>query len=508
MFGVYLVLICFPAYTSAVACGVKTVGGTNLGGGTYTNWDNTTTGAGYLAKAYILDCCGLLSGFNVEIAGLGTIYLQIWRQSVSTYKLVHSSQYTFSTADALTVHYLPIDDAEQPTILENDMLGWYTSGTDMVPYDNGAGAVNQNYRVDAGSASGPTPFNSGSLLSGRSYAINFVTAVNSAPFFTNGGTKVSFLDTKTVSLGITLYQMSVTDDNKDDTALTVEMTNAADTTFISDLRHRIKSSAANWKVGEYTLEYSVKDQCLNEGTTYVIVGVNNTAPEIRNTVISYNIKENNNDETQIMSLTVTDKQTYRCNLGTVSPNDGILIIKQPTETDPFNLYLKGGSMKDIDNDAKPQYTVTAVCTDDYGLATEKIFYVNVEKNIEPVIDVLPNAVIFGSIGGVTGLLFVVALVIVFIKRSSILKMIQESTQQNNSPLYENDIGLQQQVYQDLNPFREDINSPYDVMHTNNSPLYEHDIGLENQVYQDLTPDREDNNTPYDELHIKIQHMKS
>lgn len=81
-------------------------------------------------------------------------------------------------------------------------------------------------------------------------------------------------------------------------------------------------------------------------------------------------------------------------------------------------------------------------------------------------------------------------------------MIQESTQQSNSPLYENDIGLQQQVYQDLNPFREDINSPYDVMHTNNSPLHEHDIGLENQVYQDLTPDREDNNTPYDELHIK------
>ncbi|XP_071143108.1 protocadherin Fat 4-like [Mytilus edulis] len=392
MFGVYLILLCFPAYTSAVACGVKTIGGANLGGGSYTNWDNTTTGAGYLAKEYFLDCCGLLSGFNVEIAGLGTLHLQIWRQSGSTYTLVHSSQYTFSTADALTVHYLPIDATDQPTILENDMLGWYTSGTDMVPYDNGAGAVNQNYRVDAGSASGSTPFNSGSLLGGRSYAINFVTAVNSAPYFTNGGTKVSFLDTKTVSTGITLYQMSFTDDNKDDTTLTVEMTNKADTTFISDLRHRIKSNAADWKVGEYTLEYSVKDQCLNEGTTSVIVCVNNTAPEIKNTVISYNIKENNNDETQIMSLTVTDKQTYRCNLGTVSPNDGIFIIKQPTGTDPFNLYLKGGSMKDMDYDAKPQYTVTAVCTDDLGLATEKIFYVNVEKNIEPVINVLPTTV--------------------------------------------------------------------------------------------------------------------
>ncbi|OPL33109.1 hypothetical protein AM593_04872, partial [Mytilus galloprovincialis] len=96
--------------------------------------------------------------------------------------------------------------------------------------------------------------------------------------------------------------------------------------------------------------------------------------------------------------------------------------------------------------------------------------------------VITDAVIFGSVGGVTGLLFVVALVIVFIKRSSILKMIQECTQQSNSPLYENDIGLQQQVYQDLNPVREDINSPYDVMHTNNSPLHEHDIGLENQNY--------------------------
>ncbi|XP_063446582.1 uncharacterized protein LOC134726114 [Mytilus trossulus] len=403
------------------------------------------------------------------------------------------------------------------------MLGWYTSGTDMVPYDNGAGAVNQNYRVDAGSASGPTPFNSGSLLNGRSYAINFVTAVNSAPYFTNGGTKVSFLDTKTVSYQITLYQMSFTDDNKDDTALTVEMTNAADTTFISDQRHRIKSDSSDWKVGEYTLEYSVKDQCLNEGTTYVMIGVKNTAPEIKNTMISHNIKENNNDETQIMSLTVTDKQTYRCNLGTVSPNDGIFIIKQPTGTDPFNLYLKGGSMKDIDYAAKPQYTVTAVCTDDYGLATEKIFYVNVEKNIEPVIDVLPNAVIFGLVGGVTGLFVVVALVIVFIKRSSFFKRIQDSTQQqqvyqdlnpvredinspydvmhtNNLPMNENDIGLENQVYQDLTPDREDNNSPYDVMHTNTSPLNENDIGLENQVYQDLTPDREDINSPYDVMH--------
>lgn len=69
-------------------------------------------------------------------------------------------------------------------------------------------------------------------------------------------------------------------------------------------------------------------------------------------------------------------------------------------------------------------------------------------------------------------------------------------------MYENDIGLQQQVYQDLNPVREDVSSPYDVMHTNNSPSHENDIGAENQVYQDLTPDREENNTPYDELHIK------
>lgn len=33
--------------------------------------------------------------------------------------------------------------------------------------------------------------------------------------------------------------MSFTDDNKDDTALTVEMTNKADTTFISDLQRKL-----------------------------------------------------------------------------------------------------------------------------------------------------------------------------------------------------------------------------------------------------------------------------
>ncbi|XP_063443631.1 uncharacterized protein LOC134724508 isoform X2 [Mytilus trossulus] len=156
------------------------------------------------------------------------------------------------------------------------------------------------------------------------------------------------------------------------------------------------------------------------------------------------------------------------------------------------------------------YTLLAVnCTDKYkalcvlkSTIVSSVLGFSKQEDIKTTPSNPADAVIFGSVGGVTGLLFVVALVIVFIKRSSILKKIQDSTQQNNSPLYENDIGLQQQVYQDLNPVIEDINSTYDVMHTNNSPMNEHDIGLENQVYQDLTPDREENNTPYDELHIK------
>ncbi|CAC5394410.1 unnamed protein product [Mytilus coruscus] len=84
------------------------------------------------------------------------------------------------------------------------------------------------------------------------------------------------------------------------------------------------------------------------------------------------------------------------------------------------------------------------------------------------------------------------------KRSSILKKFQGNSKQNN--LYENNIGLEQQVYRDLTPVREDTNSPYDVIHKNNSPLYENDIGLEQQIYQDLTPGREDTNKPYDEIH--------
>lgn len=46
----------------------------------------------------------------------------------------------------------------------------------MIPYSNGAGAVDQNFRVDSGSTTGSVAFTTGSLLNGRSYAISIVVA--------------------------------------------------------------------------------------------------------------------------------------------------------------------------------------------------------------------------------------------------------------------------------------------------------------------------------------------
>ena len=45
----------------------------------------------------------------------------------------------------------------------------------MVTYYNGPGALDQNFRVNSGTAVGPINFDGGSLLNGRTYAVNFKT---------------------------------------------------------------------------------------------------------------------------------------------------------------------------------------------------------------------------------------------------------------------------------------------------------------------------------------------
>ena len=58
---------------------------------------------------------------------------------------------------------------------------------------------------------------------------------DSPPRFTNLPNKISFLDTKTVGGGVTLYKLTATDDNKEDTDLTETMT-TTNSKFILDLR--------------------------------------------------------------------------------------------------------------------------------------------------------------------------------------------------------------------------------------------------------------------------------
>lgn len=395
MYGVYLLLITLPALYDAqeTPCGAKVVGGTGLDGGTYTELD-TTSGAGYLAKAYKVGCCGLLSAWNVKIAAKGTIHLQIWRSSGTSYTLVHSNTYTFSTDDALKVQTLPIDAADRPTLLTDDIIGWFvpSPATDMVEYFNGAGAVDQNYRVATGSSSGPVDFSSGSLLNGRSYAININVVPNTPPEFTNLPATVSYLDTKFINTGVYLYQLTFTDVDKDDTTLTAVREDET-TGYGLDLRYRISTRASNYEVGTFYLKYILKDQCENTVIDTLTLMINNTEPEFKNTAFTTTVEENNNAETQLMQMTVTDKQAYTCVVGSTDPSDGIFIVKQTSGTSPYYLYLLSGSKSKMFYDTKPQYQVNVVCTDiPYGLTSERTFTVNVIRNEPPTINALPLTV--------------------------------------------------------------------------------------------------------------------
>ena len=56
-------------------------------------------GSGYLAKGYVVDCCGVITAWNVDIRQTGTIHLQVWRASGTRFQLVTSNTYTFSTGE-------------------------------------------------------------------------------------------------------------------------------------------------------------------------------------------------------------------------------------------------------------------------------------------------------------------------------------------------------------------------------------------------------------------------
>ncbi|XP_052063908.1 SLIT and NTRK-like protein 3 [Mytilus californianus] len=84
--------------------------------------------------------------------------------------------------------------------------------------------------------------------------------------------------------------------------------------------------------------------------------------------------------------------------------------------------------------------------------------------LEVTTETTTYAVILGSVGGIVGLSVIVVVVILFMKRTSILKKFKDIPKQKGSALYENEILLDHQVYQDLTLVRRDNDSPYDAIH--------------------------------------------
>ncbi|XP_069105918.1 uncharacterized protein [Argopecten irradians] len=366
------------------SCGTKTVGESSPA----SFQDNLDTaarnpGVGYLANQYTFDCCGVITSWNAVIGALGTVKFQIWRPSGANYELVGHNEYTFSTADQLIEQTLSVPNADIPTVLPNDVLGWYSANNDMIPYSSvaGTGAIQQTMAAPSlGSSVSWTP---GATLSGRTYAVGALTGVNSVPTFTNLDQTLTYLDTDTPPT--TLLTLTTTDADPQDTVLTVAMTTTSNEFQLST--DQVQPQTGQWTVGTYPLSFTVTDQCGNEGTGTLTVEITNTAPDMTAMVTADSIREDVTTQTHMTDLTVTDEQSYTCTYTGSAPFN---VQPKVTGSTTYALFVNGEA--GLNYNTQNQYTLPITCTDDLGLSTTKDIVVSITENPPPTMTNLPGAV--------------------------------------------------------------------------------------------------------------------
>ncbi|XP_021343494.1 protocadherin Fat 4-like [Mizuhopecten yessoensis] len=391
---VYLSVLCLCVLkVTSQSCGTKTVG--NASPGSFQdNLDTVATGIGYLASNYAFDCCGVIDKWQVVIGALGTIKFQIWRPNGANYDLVSENTYTFSTADQLVEQTLNVGDGSRLTVIPNDVMGWYTAGKDMIPYNSVSVTGAVQLTMTAPSIGATKNWAGGTTLGSRTYAINALTSGNSSPTFTNLDQTLTYADTDTPPT--TLLTLTYNDVDPQDTVLTVAMTTTSNEFQINAL-DQVQPQTGQWTVGTYPLTFTVTDQCGNVVTGTLTVEITNTAPDMTAMATSASVKEDVVVETHLTDLIVTDFQTYTCTY--TGPNPFNVQPKTAGST-IYALFLNGEA--NLKYNTKNQYTLTITCTDDLGVSSTKDVVVSITENAPPSMDNLPNPVDVDTLTTTTG----------------------------------------------------------------------------------------------------------
>ncbi|XP_061188483.1 protocadherin-like wing polarity protein stan [Saccostrea echinata] len=352
---------------------------------------DNNTGTGYLMtdSSFTVGCCGVLVNWKVFIQSRGSINLQIWRPEGSKYKLIGENIYSFDSPSQLIVQSLDIPQAQQVVVKQNDVIGWYSSSSDMVPYKSGAGSASGNYLqlfTTPPTVGTSYEWSTANFFSQRSYAVQSTIDANVAPTFKNLPATKTFQD-KTPAT--TVMIVTVTDDNSGDVAtLSVSLKTHTDKFEVSSNSVAPKAGWT-WSVGTFDASVVVTDQCGNSGTETLTIVIENTAPDISYLPSASELSEVVTSETKLGDLSVTDVQTYTCSIYEVTPSSGSakFILKQASGSSVYSIY--SAENPNFVYSMVSQYKVNVTCTDVYSLTSWGEYTVNILPNKPPVLGTLP-----------------------------------------------------------------------------------------------------------------------
>ncbi|XP_052716579.1 protocadherin-23-like [Crassostrea angulata] len=298
----------------------------------------------YIIPAYGSSCCGSLSRVKFWSSNYGLIDFQVWKETApNVYELTHTFNYYVPEVNATLTVYTGNDIL----IEKNDVIGWYSSGDDIIPYS--ITTVDQNIQLSGvpGFSVGGTYTLNTPYITGRNYGIQFSVA-----------------DCEIHTGGTLNY-------------------------------------------GTYTVTIEITDPCGRSQQKNLIVTVINTPPEILNLPSSVDVSESIQHETLLYALTLrneTGSDTVTCSLNTTSPEGAPFLVKYISGTADFGVYSLASP--NFDYDSNSSFEVVVDCTDSITTASESLF-VYLIKNSEPVVHNLPNVITISSSTPVGTIVFAV-----------------------------------------------------------------------------------------------------
>ncbi|XP_076083164.1 uncharacterized protein LOC143054138 [Mytilus galloprovincialis] len=358
----------------------------------YTANTGGSTGFGVLAESgfYEATCCGIIKTWEFYASRAGELHLLVWRKSGTTYTLAGENIYVVpSNAIGKTITYT-LRELDHLSIEDGDIIGWYTSGLEIIPYSS---SDPQNFRMTTMTAveEGNTfDWSSVGYTHNRAYAISVHTDDDTAPFYTNLNREVVIFGEE--PSGTTIYRVQYYNGDTRDT-LTVTYTSSSTDFAFSTVTNFVYLTASP-SVGTYTMTFSLEDSCGNRDSSISLtIKVLNTPPRITSLPSSAVLHEDVTESQLLHTLDVYDRQTsdfITCVLSSETPNNGNFQVDLITGTADYGIYLK--SKPTFDYEAHTKHTLVISCDDGKGNTGTGDFFVHILKNHPPRFLNLPASV--------------------------------------------------------------------------------------------------------------------